>query len=90
MHALADERQVFGSELADELELALQSLLENGPTKAILKVVNDFIDIAHSFLLEFHNVPVWALSEPASVARVACFEENIRALASELRERSLE
>ncbi len=88
MHALTDERQVFGSELADELEIAIQSLADHGPTNAILTVIHDFVDIAHSFLLEFHNVPIWQLNDGASIARVTCIEEDIRALATELRERS--
>lgn len=89
MNALADERRLFGFELADELELVIQSLIESPKTERLMRMVREYIDIAHSFLLDFHGLAVWDLDDGASVARITCCEHDVRALADHVRAWSL-
>ncbi|MDA1014422.1 MAG: hypothetical protein O3A00_08225 [Planctomycetota bacterium] len=83
--ALMTEKVEFSRLLADDLEIVSRAVDIQEPCERMLKIVRGFVDVAHSFLLDFATQPIWSLERGASVARITCSSEDLRSLAGHLR-----
>lgn len=84
--ALMMEKYEFSLELAEDLEIVSRAIENQVPSERLLKTVRGFVDVAHSFLLDFATQPIWSLEGGASVAGVTCSSVDLRSLAVHLRE----